>query len=446
MQKNGIDIFKYYENIWNTGNIISQSNIRIEYVIKYFCANELNTIINSLNDQNKQKVYSFFQNVQELQKKLSEKEKNVNLMTYSNYVQQFYINIYNEELYENITYQTIQKFNICADLIEVFKLYNALDSKLLKIQQYCRYKAFYLEDCLNNNKNIKRGGFEEFIYNPDKSYNINSNIINQNKTKEQNLQYNNKFNNQNYINNSYNKYTEYNNNKQNISNNNNKNINESNNDENLGNNNFNDINKHNNCENTENYLNENYGNTIVDYPDIPNDPYSLSQIYNNNSNNLNDENNILSENKNENLISKSNPVIIENENKLKYQSELNSKINDENNIKINNNLIKNNNNQNNVNNSNNILNNKNNMNYLNSGMPVRKLYKNNTSPKFNIKESILSFDENILFNKSKYIILNNKNVIMSLKSKQINNTIQLLQNSIKMLKKFPKQNELGFYN
>ena len=70
MQKNGIDIFKYYENIWNTGNIISQSNIRIEYVIKYFCANELNTIINSLNDQNKQKVYSFFQNVQELQKKL----------------------------------------------------------------------------------------------------------------------------------------------------------------------------------------------------------------------------------------------------------------------------------------------------------------------------------------------------------------------------------------
>ena len=62
MLKNGIDIFEYYENIWNTGNLISNLNIRIEFVVKYFCINELKNIINSLNEQNKEKAYNFFKN------------------------------------------------------------------------------------------------------------------------------------------------------------------------------------------------------------------------------------------------------------------------------------------------------------------------------------------------------------------------------------------------
>ena len=413
MLKNGIDIFEYYENIWNTGNLISNLNIRIEFVVKYFCVNELKNIINSLNEQNKEKAYNFFQNLQELQNKLSNDEKNVDLLTYSNYVQQYYINIFNEELYENITNQTIQKFNICADLIEVFKLYNALDIKLLKIQQYCRYKAVYLEDCLNNKKNIKRGGFEEFVYDPDKSYNINSNITSQNQLNNQKVQYDNKLKKQNSINNNEKKYPLYNNNYNNNipNNNNNQNIQnkENNNNQNSDFNSYENYNYINN----ENDFNENFTNIIENYPDIPNDPYSLSQIYND-TNNLNKENNSLSKNLNDNIISKSKSETIENNNNLNNQYELNQKLNNENNS--------------------------------NSGLPKRKLYTNTPSLKNYIKESILSFDQNILFNKSKKIIINNKNAIMYLKLKQIDNSICLLQNSIKILKKYPKQDAQGFYN
>ena len=424
MLKNGIDIFEYYENIWNTGNFISNFNKGIEYIIKYFCVNELNNIINSLNEQNKQKAYNFSQNVQELQKNLSKNEKNIDLMTYSNYVQKFYINVFNEEFYENITNQTIQKFNICADLIEVFKLYNALDNKLLKIQQYCRYKAVYLEDCLNNKKTIKRGGFEEFIYDPNKSYNNHSNIISKNNLNDQKLQDNNKYKAQNLINNNDNKYPQYN---SNIENNNNDNQNiQYNNNQNSDNN----INENYNYKNTEYDTNENVTNIIADYPDIPKDPYSLSQIYND-TNNLNIENNHLSRNINDNIIPKSNSVRIENKNNLKNQNELNSQLNNENHI-----ISINNNNQNNINN----------INYSNSDISTKKLYTNKPSSKINIKESILSFDQNILFNQAKNIFFNNKNAIRSLQLKQIDNTINLLQNSIKILKKFPKQNMQGFYN
>jgi hypothetical protein len=49
-----------------------------------------------------------------------------------------------------------------------------------------------------------------------------------------------------------------------------------------------------------------------------------------------------------------------------------------------------------------------------------------------------SLDINLINQKKNEIIINNKNAIENLKHKSIDSTIKILQNSISLLKKFPK--------
>ena len=62
MFKNGIDMFYYYESIWNTGEFIFKMNKTIGYIVKLFVVNVLNKLINSFSEENKQKSYIFFKN------------------------------------------------------------------------------------------------------------------------------------------------------------------------------------------------------------------------------------------------------------------------------------------------------------------------------------------------------------------------------------------------
>ena len=72
------------------------------------------------------------------------------------------------------------------------------------------------------------------------------------------------------------------------------------------------------------------------------------------------------------------------------------------------------------------------------------MYTNESSIK-KTKETILSFDNNVLEKESKIIVSNNLIAINELKSNRIDNAIQILKNSINIIKQFPKKNEYGFY-
>ena len=61
MIKNGIDIFYYYESIWNSGDYIFQFNKTIGYIVKLFVVNSLKKFENFINEDNKQKSYIIFQ-------------------------------------------------------------------------------------------------------------------------------------------------------------------------------------------------------------------------------------------------------------------------------------------------------------------------------------------------------------------------------------------------
>ena len=91
----------------------------------------------------------------------------------------------------------------------------------------------------------------------------------------------------------------------------------------------------------------------------------------------------------------------------------------------------------------------NNNSYINNSISTidsinKKMYTNESSIK-KTKETILSFDNNVLEKESKIIVSNNLIAINELKSNRIDNAIQILKNSINIIKQFPKKNEYGFY-
>ena len=91
----------------------------------------------------------------------------------------------------------------------------------------------------------------------------------------------------------------------------------------------------------------------------------------------------------------------------------------------------------------------NNNSYINNSISTidsinKKMYTNESSIK-KTKETILSFDNKVLEKESKIIVSNNLIAINELKSNRIDNAIQILKNSINIIKQFPKKNEYGFY-
>jgi hypothetical protein len=440
MLKNGIDFFYYYESIWNSGDYIFKFNKTIGYIVKLFVVNVFKNSDNFLKEENKEKLNAFFQEFQNILNQLSYNEKNINLNLYSNFVEDAFHKVINEDLNQNITYQTVRNFRIVGDLFEVFQFFNALDNQLLRLQQFCRWKAKYIEDCLNKGDNPIRGGLNEFVYYPenDPKYFIQFNI-----NSIQNLKVNNK-------------YPDYNNN-QNIQTQSNNNIYQENNNsqynETQSNNNiyqeninyqYNQTNSNNNIyqENINSQYNETHNNCNI-YPE-----------YNNNQNiQTKTNNNKYPEYKNN--IEKSSIDNLNNTNKKakypnlpqEYNINDKNKINNKNlNINLtNNNII----NQSQIENKNidNINNQENNKTNIISSINSynRKMYTNQPSTTKNTKESILSFDNSILEQYSKTIISNNLIALNEFKSKRIDKAIQILESSIDILKKFPKKNKEGFY-
>ena len=88
----------------------------------------------------------------------------------------------------------------------------------------------------------------------------------------------------------------------------------------------------------------------------------------------------------------------------------------------------------------------NNKSSLNSIDSLKNKYINTNKLPIILNKSILSFDEDILKKKSKDIISNNKKAINQLKEGKIENTIQIIKNSIDLLKKYPRQSKQGFYS
>lgn len=303
MLKNGIEIYYYYESIWNTGELIYKSNKKIGYFIKLFSLSKINQFFNYLKEKDKEKCYSLFNYFSRLENEISNEELEINLSIYSKYVKRVFDLVNNEDLNGDITYKTVKKFIVTADLIEVFEYFNSLDENMLKIQQYFRYKAYNIQNCLNNGINPIRGGFNEFKYNPNLDCKI---FIQFNNYKSLNLN--------NYSRNNNNEYFRFNSDS----------INQSN----------------------EKDLNNNFNGSF--------------------------------------------PTI-------------------------------------------------------NTFHSARKSYTNHNSNSSNLKESILSFDEKFLKKKSNDIKINNINAIKELKYNNIHQTIQILNNSIKLLKKFPKQTKQGFF-
>ena len=435
MFKNGIDIFYYYESIWNSGDYIFQFNKTIGYIVKLFVVNSLKKFENFINEDNKQKSYIIFQEFQNVLNQLSYDEKNFNLNLYSNFVEDAFQKVINEDLNQNITYQTVRNFRIVGDLIEVFQYFNALDNQLLRLQQFCRWKAKYIEDCLNKGENPIRGGLNEFIYNPENDpkyfiqFNMNSNPnLNVNKKdleyNNQNFEtksnsniypeYKNSQNNQTISNN--NKYPEFNNQNTETKSNGNINSEYTNFQNNLTMSNNNKYPEYNN-QNTQTKSNNNI------YPEYNNNIEKL-QINNlNNTNNKTKYPNIPQEyNINDTNKTNNTNLNIININ-LSTQSQIENKSTD------------------NINNQD-----YNNINIMSSiSSSNGKMYTNKPSFIKYTKESILSFDETILEKYSKNIISNNLIALKELKSKKIDSTIQILKNSINIIKQFPKKNEQGFY-
>ena len=202
----------YYESIWNSGELIYKSNKKIGYLIQKFSVLKINKLFSLLNENDKERAFILFNKFNEIQKEISEEEKEITLSIYKNYVRKVMDLVNNEEINGNITYQTVKKFIITADLIEVFEYFNSLDINMLNTQQYYRYKAYYIQNCLNNGKKPIRGGFNGFKYNPNldskifiqfNNYNsINLNNYNNNEYFNSNLSSINASN-EKYFNNNY---------------------------------------------------------------------------------------------------------------------------------------------------------------------------------------------------------------------------------------------------
>ena len=516
MLKNGIDIFYYYESIWNTSSfIINYLDKKIGYLIKYFVISELIKQKDYLSKQNKEALISYIQNVKEIKNSSSDDELLITYDYYINFVQNIYNKVYKEDLEGKITLQTAQKFILSADMIEVFKIFNLFDYQLQRLQQFCRYKSKIIDDLLKKGKKPPSGGLKDFIYNPENDMKyfiqfnklhkrrnsednnfispLNNNIISNNN---QNINKNDQIKNDLEKNESNNfdeipndPYSLTQNNNQNINNNNN-NINENNisnnnykgeeiiNNKNIYDNNINtvDINKiHNDINNIDinnsndiNY-NINNNNNSFDNQDIENisyipfDPSSNEMSYLNDMSlliNINNLNNCCDSHNNDNIIQRSNTVPLQNINtsnilsKIENYNEKNTNfyqnnINNFNNNNFNKNSYNNNINQINNNNNNHNNNHNNNINNitkpndfylynipsLSTSSSTKKMYINKSDESNNNQYSL---DKNLINHKKNEIIINNKKAIEDLKYKSIDTTIKILQNSISLLKKFPK--------
>lgn len=388
MLKNGIDLFFYYEGIWKTGDYIYKSNKSMGYLVKMYCVSEIKKKMVYLNEKCKQKALYFSEDLNEIQNQLTQKEKNIDLDSFSAYLKKIHENVNNEDLYENITFITVKKYRIIGDLIEVYNYFNVLDQNLLKLQQFCRFKAKYIENCLKNGSNITRGGFNEFIYNPknDPQYFVQFNPELGNSFFDSIFRYKKgsipKYNNQDYNNN-------------------------------------------NNPQINNNTLNQNFqGN----YTKRQNKNDNYIQKINSHIKNHNSMNNY-------SLSQRNN---FENNDKRKYNEQFTSYNSAYQFQKQSTNL--------NSNFDSNISYPKNNSSALNPINSLKKKYINTNILPITLNKSILSFDEDILKKKSKDIISNNKKAINQLKEGKIENTIQIIKNSIDLLKKYPRKSEQGFYS
>ena len=422
MLKNGIDIFTYYESIWNASSIIMKLEKKMGYLIKYYVISELTKKKDLLTELNKQILLSYIKNVKEI-KNSSKEELGIKAEDYLNFVSNIYIKVFKEDLSGNINLQTSQKFNLCANMLEVLKIFNLFDFQILRLQQYCRYRSKLIEQLLLQGKKPSVGSLKSFKYSPDNDLQFFTPIKpssekNLERRNSENFNFNNPLNNSNLSNppNSQRYSDTYQNNYQK-----NNNIQEKyvpNKQNNIQKNNTNPFNNNNSHDNIPN-----------DPYNIPNDPYKeakvtqkpntrISAIYpipNIESNSFMDDISMLEELKEWDLDS----YDIDKEVRYSLPQNNNKKMLD-----------------------------------INDDSKIRKTMNSNVNPKiptinpFNSGKRYINnskitgnfpSDENFLAQKKNEILSFNKKAIEDISFDNIENAIQTLKNSITTLQKFPKK-------
>ena len=415
MLKNGIDIFIYYESIWNASSIIMKLEKKMGYLIKYYVISELTKKKDLLTELNKQILFSYIKNVKEI-KNSSKEELGIKAEDYVNFVSNIYIKVFKDDLSGNINLQTAQKFNLCANMLEVLKIFNLFDFQILRLQQYCRYRSKLIEQVLLQGKKPLVGSLKSFKYSPDNDVQFftpikpssENNLV---RRYSENINFNNPINNINLSNppNSQRYSDTYQNNYQKNNNIQEKNV--PNNQNNIQKNNTNPFNN-NNC-----------------YANIPNDPYKeakvtqkpntkISAIFpipNTESNSFMDDISMLEDLNQLDLDS----YDIEKEVRYSMPQNFNKKM-----LDINDDCKMSNTMNSNVNPKIPSIN------PFNSG----KRYINNSKITGNFPS-----DKNFLEQKKNEILSFNKKAIEDISFNNIENAIQTLKNSITTLQKFPKK-------
>ena len=416
MLKNGIDIFTFYESIWNASSIIMKLEKKMGYLIKFYVISELTKKKDLLTELNKQILLSYIKNLKEI-KNSSKEELGIKAEDYVNFVSNIYIKVFKDDLSGNINLQTAQKFNLCANMLEVLKIFNLFDFQILRLQQYCRYRSKLIEQVLLQGKKPLVGSLKSFKYSPDNDVQFftpikaspENNLV---RRYSENINFNNPINNINLSNppNSQRYSDTYQNNYQKNNNIQEKNV--PNNQNNIQNNNTNPFNNNNNS-----------------YPNIPNDPYKeakvtqkpntrISAIYpipNIESNSFMDDISMLEDLNQLDLDS----YDIEKEVRYSMPQNFNKKM-----LDINDDCKMSNTMNSNVNPKIPSIN------PFNSG----KRYINNSKITGNFPS-----DKNFLEQKKNEILSFNKKAIEDISFNNIENAIQTLKNSITTLQKFPKK-------
>ena len=415
MLKNGINIFIYYESIWNASSIIMKLEKKMGYLIKYYVISELTKKKDLLTELNKQILLSYIKNVKEI-KSSSKEELGIKAEDYINFVSNIYIKVFKDDLSGNINLQTAQKFNLCANMLEVLKIFNLFDFQILRLQQYCRYRSKLIEQLLLQGKKPSVGSLKSFKYSPENDVQFftpikpssENNLV---RRYSENINFNNPLNNINLSNppNSQRYSDTYQNNYQKNNNIQEKNV--PNNQNNIQKNNTNPFNN-NNC-----------------YANIPNDPYKeakvtqkpntkISAIFpipNTESNSFMDDISMLEDLNQLDLDS----YDIEKEVRYSMPQNFNKKM-----LDINDDCKMSNTMNSNVNPKIPSIN------PFNSG----KRYINNSKITGNFPS-----DKNFLEQKKNEILSFNKKAIEDISFNNIENAIQTLKNSITTLQKFPKK-------
>lgn len=415
MLKNGIDIFIYYESIWNASSIIMKLEKKMGYLIKFYVISELTKKKDLLTELNKQILLSYIKNVKEI-KSSSKEELGIKAEDYINFVSNIYIKVFKDDLSGNINLQTSQKFNLCANMLEVLKIFNLFDFQILRLQQYCRYRSKLIEQLLLQGKKPSVGSLKSFKYSPENDVQFFTPIKpssenNYVRRNSENFNFNNPLNNINLSNppNSQRYSDTYQNNYQKNNNIQEKNV--PNNQNNTQKNNTNPFNN-NNC-----------------YANIPNDPYKeakvtqkpntkISAIFpipNIESNSFMDDISMLEDLNQLDLDS----YDIEKEVRYSMPQNFNKKM-----LDINDDCKMSNTMNSNVNPKIPSIN------PFNSG----KRYINNSKITGNFPS-----DKNFLEQKKNEILSFNKKAIEDISFNNIENAIQTLKNSITTLQKFPKK-------